>query len=172
MPPGRGGKWHKEAASVPYWFGKSIRGAHFIPVYLCICHSVAHLKKCQLAAWEPGSCIVWKHLKTILVGKGEGIAIGHSLGGWASALKSCKMKAAWTMETWWIETLTENEGMGEEGKGSAEREGLEIQRLENQGRLGWKKTGLLKERHMEYEPDGVCGERNHLGHFCIPKTSC
>lgn len=32
MPPGRGRRWHKEGAPVPYWFGKSIRGAHFIPV--------------------------------------------------------------------------------------------------------------------------------------------
>jgi len=115
MPPGRGGKWHKEAASVPYWFGKSIRRAHFIPVYLCICHSVAHLKRCQLAAWEPGNCIVWKHLKTMLVGKGEGIAEGHLLGG----EPVCKDPARWVLagpwEAWWGEVLLEKEKVGKEG---------------------------------------------------------
>lgn len=77
MPPGRGGKWHKEAASVPYWFGKSIRGAHFIPVYLCICHSAAHLKRCQLAAWEAGNCSVSKHLKGNAAGESMGLTQSH-----------------------------------------------------------------------------------------------
>lgn len=46
----------------------------------------------------------------------------------------------------------------EEGKGSTEREGLEIQRVERPRMAGLEKTDLLKERHMEYQPDGggVC----------------
>jgi len=50
MPPGRGRRWHKEGAPVPYWFGKINKRSSFYPSVICaFAIQWAHLKKCQLA---------------------------------------------------------------------------------------------------------------------------
>jgi len=97
----------------------------------------------------PTGCMgVWKlhRLKTLkddTGGERRGIAVGHSLGGWASVLISCKTKAAWAMESQWVDMLIEKERTGKQkGGGSTEKAGLEIQRVENQGWLGWKKQAF------------------------------
>lgn len=135
IPPGRGGKWHKEAASVPYWFGKSIRRAHFIPVYLCICHSSGSFEK------VPTGCLgAWKlhRLKTLKDDAG-GERRGHCwrppLGRGASVQGSCKVRTGWAMGSL-VGRNDVGEGKGGERESSMEREGMETQRLEDQSCLG------------------------------------
>lgn len=139
MPPGRGGKWHKEAASVPYWFGKSIRRAHFLPVYLRVCHSVGSFEKvptgCRGARepWRSGT------LRDDAVGKGGDAAEGHLRGGTLSlclqgegCLGHGKLHA-W--RCWWRR-------YGEGGR-TMEREGLEIQGW--QTKVSWAAQNWLCE---------------------------
>lgn len=69
----------------------------------------------------------------MLVGKGEGIAEGHLLGG----EPACKDPARWGLagpwEAWWGEVMLEKE---RERESTMEREGMEAQRLEDQSCLG------------------------------------
>lgn len=140
MPPGRGGKWHKEAASVPYWFGKSIRRAHFLPVYLRVCHSVGSFEKvptgCRGARepWRSGT--LWDDA----VGKGGDDAEGH-LGGGDSVLVPARWGLPGPREALCVEVLVEkgwgrreNDGKGRDGSSG----------LANQGCLGCTKLALWR----------------------------
>lgn len=72
MPPGRGGKWHKEAASVPYWFGKINKRSSFYPsvsLHLPFSGSFEKMPTGCLGAWERHRL---KSLKDNPGGEGEG----------------------------------------------------------------------------------------------------